>query len=102
MAVRGFVHYNMKPIETMFLSVMQNQTDKFEKLMAKLDIKVPADAKDLTGKALLKRIMQVRGEPRVFSSCTCLCVRALAIHCTSTFSLYFTLPVFCADLDSCR
>jgi len=57
-ATRGFVHYIMKPIHAMFESVMNNEKEKYEKLMVKLDIKCPADAKEMTGKALLKRLMQ--------------------------------------------
>ncbi len=56
--VRGFVQYIMKPIHSMFDSVMNNEKEKYEKLLTKLDIKFPADAKELTGKPLLKRLMQ--------------------------------------------
>jgi len=56
--VRGFVQYIMKPIHQMFDSVMNNEKEKYEKLLTKLDIKFPADARELTGKPLLKRLMQ--------------------------------------------
>ena len=55
---RGFVHYILKPIESMFSAIMNNDKEKYTKLMEKLDIKIPADAKEFTGKTLLKRVMQ--------------------------------------------
>jgi len=56
--VRGFVQYVMKPIHAMFEACMNNEKEKYTKLVEKLDIKFPADAKELTGKALLKKLMQ--------------------------------------------
>jgi len=58
-SIRGFVNYILKPIESMFSSVINNEREKYMKLCEKLDIVIPADARELTGKALLKRLMQV-------------------------------------------
>lgn len=41
-----------------FESVMNNEVEKYTKLCEKLEIKIPVDARELTGKSLLKRIMQ--------------------------------------------
>jgi len=55
---RGFCQYVFGPINKMFDSVMNNEKDKYLKMLEGLDVKIPADAKEFVGKALLKRIMQ--------------------------------------------
>lgn len=57
-AVRGFCEYIMKPINQMINTIMNGETEKYSKLISKLGIQVPADAKDLTGKPYMKRVMQ--------------------------------------------
>jgi elongation factor 2 len=55
---RGFVTLIMKPIETMFDAVMKDKKEIYTNMIEKLKVVIPKDAKDLTGKPLLKRIMQ--------------------------------------------
>eukprot|EP00455_Lapot_gusevi_P008830 TRINITY_DN138_c0_g1_i4.p2 TRINITY_DN138_c0_g1~~TRINITY_DN138_c0_g1_i4.p2 ORF type:complete len:686 (+),score=309.61 TRINITY_DN138_c0_g1_i4:223-2280(+) len=55
---RGFVHYILKPINALFDAVMNAEVDKYNKLLERLDIRIPSDARDLLGKHLLKRLMQ--------------------------------------------
>jgi len=55
---RGFCQYVFGPISKLFESVMNNEKDKYMKMLDGLDVKIPVDAKEMTGKALLKRIMQ--------------------------------------------
>lgn len=55
---RGFVTLIMTPIQTMFDAVMNDKKAVYNNMIDKLGIVVPKDAKDLTGKPLLKRIMQ--------------------------------------------
>jgi elongation factor 2 len=55
---RGFCSFILKPIDTLFDALMNEKTDLYMKMLEKLDVKIPVDAKDLTGKPLLKRIMQ--------------------------------------------
>jgi len=55
---RGFCSFIMKPIDTLFDAVLNDKKDAYEKMLEKLQVKPPKDAKDLTGKELLKRIMQ--------------------------------------------
>lgn len=55
---RGFCEFILSPINTMIDAVMNDKTDTYMKMMKKLEITLPSDAKELTGKQLLKRIMQ--------------------------------------------
>eukprot|EP00823_Brevimastigomonas_motovehiculus_P009074 TRINITY_DN8754_c0_g1_i1.p1 TRINITY_DN8754_c0_g1~~TRINITY_DN8754_c0_g1_i1.p1 ORF type:complete len:858 (+),score=252.83 TRINITY_DN8754_c0_g1_i1:140-2713(+) len=55
---RGFVQFCLAPIEAMFTAVMNDKKDVYNKMLEKLGMSIPKDAKDLTGKHLLKAIMQ--------------------------------------------
>jgi len=48
----------MTPIQTMFDAVMNDKKAVYNNMVEKLGIAFPKDAKDLTGKPLLKRLMQ--------------------------------------------
>jgi len=55
---RGFVFLIMKPIDSLFTAIMENKPDIYLKMLEKLNVQVPKDAKDLQFKPLLKAIMQ--------------------------------------------
>mmetsp|Transcript_25128 Transcript_25128/g.54271 ORF Transcript_25128/g.54271 Transcript_25128/m.54271 type:complete len:851 (-) Transcript_25128:117-2669(-) len=55
---RAFCLFVLKPIDTLFDAIMNDKTAIYTKMIEKLNIKVPKDAKDLKGKPFLKRIMQ--------------------------------------------
>jgi len=55
---RGFCDFCLKPIETLFTAVMGSKKDVYTKMLTKLNVKIPVDAKELVEKPLLKRIMQ--------------------------------------------
>jgi elongation factor 2 len=55
---RAFCTFCLKPIETLFDAVMAEKKEIYEKMLPKLNVQIPKDAKELTGKPLLKRIMQ--------------------------------------------
>jgi len=55
---RAFCQFIMEPIETLFDAVMNDKNEVRDKMLAALEVKIPKDAEDLTGKPLLKRIMQ--------------------------------------------
>jgi elongation factor 2 len=55
---RGYCEFILKPISQLFEAVMNGEVAKYTKLLKKLDIKIPRDAVEMTGKPLLKRIMQ--------------------------------------------
>lgn len=55
---RGFCKFILDPIEMLFDAIMEDKKEVFAKYIKGLGIKVPKDAEDLTGKALLKRVMQ--------------------------------------------
>jgi len=54
---RAFCGFVLKPIQTMFQAVMGGKKDVYENLLKKLNLEIPKDAKDTTGKILLKAIM---------------------------------------------
>ena len=56
--IRGFCQLILNPINMLFESVMNEKKDVYTKLLEKLGVTIPKDARDLTGKPLLKRIMQ--------------------------------------------
>jgi len=55
---RAFVMFIMNPINTLIDAVMNDKKDTYNKMLAKLQVKIPKDALELVGKPLLKRIMQ--------------------------------------------
>jgi elongation factor 2 len=55
---RAFCQFVWDPINQMFDAVMTEKTEKYEKMLTSLNIKLSADDKLLTGKKLLKNIMQ--------------------------------------------
>jgi len=55
---RAFVMFIMNPINTLIDAVMNDKKDTYNKMLAKLQVKIPKDAAELVGKPLLKRIMQ--------------------------------------------
>lgn len=55
---RNFVLFILKPINTLISAVMEGKEEIYKKMLAKLEVSIPKDAKELVGKPLLKRIMQ--------------------------------------------
>jgi hypothetical protein len=55
---RGFVQFCLAPIDAMFTAVMNAKKDTYTKMLEKIGMQIPKDAKDLQGKHLLKAIMQ--------------------------------------------
>merc|ERR1740117_2388668 len=55
---RAFVMFIMNPINTLIDAVMNDKKDTYNKMLAKLQVKIPKDALELVGKPLLNRIMQ--------------------------------------------
>jgi len=55
---RGFVTLIMSPIKTLFDAIMTDKKAVYTSMLEKLNVAIPKDAKDLTGKPLLKRVMQ--------------------------------------------
>jgi len=57
--VRCFNKFIIGPICEVFKAVMNDDKDRYAVLLEKLDIKLTKEEKDLTSKALLKRVMQL-------------------------------------------
>jgi len=55
---RGFVTFIMNPINSLIAAIMEDKKDQYESMLTKLNVEIPKDARDLTGKPLLKRVMQ--------------------------------------------
>jgi elongation factor 2 len=55
---RGFVQFILNPIEALFTAIMDDKKKVYENMLVKLNVTIPKDARDLTGKPLLKRCMQ--------------------------------------------
>ena len=55
---RGFVGMILDPIYQFFDSIIQDKKDKYEKMLTSLNIVLKTEERELTGKALLKRVMQ--------------------------------------------
>jgi elongation factor 2 len=55
---RAFCMFILSPIEMLFDAIMNDKKDVYTKMLTKLNITIPKDAKELTGKPLLKRVMQ--------------------------------------------
>merc|ERR1712226_1441384 len=56
---RAFCQFIMTPINQLMTAIMQDQKEKYEKMMEILGIVLKGDEKQLTGKPLMKRTMQV-------------------------------------------
>jgi elongation factor 2 len=57
-AERGFVSFIYKPINQIIQMAINDQKDKLFPLLDKLGIKLSTEAKELTGKPLMKRVLQ--------------------------------------------
>jgi len=55
---RAFCTFILKPIESLFSAIMSDKKDTYMAMLQKLNVEIPKDAQELTGKALLKRVMQ--------------------------------------------
>lgn len=55
---RGFVTFILDPIDNLIIAIMNDKKDVYMKMLEKLEVTIPKDAKELTGKPFLKRIMQ--------------------------------------------
>merc|ERR1712186_243284 len=56
---RAFCQFIMTPINQLMRAIMDDQKEKYEKMMTTLGIVLKGDDKSLTGKPLMKRTMQV-------------------------------------------
>merc|ERR1712232_503884 len=56
---RAFCQFIMTPISQLMTAIMNDQKDKYEKMMGTLGIVLKGDDKSLTGKPLMKRTMQI-------------------------------------------
>merc|ERR1712125_69174 len=56
---RAFCQFIMTPINALMTAIMNDQKDKYEKMMGTLGIVLKGDDKSLTGKPLMKRTMQI-------------------------------------------
>lgn len=55
---RAFCLFIMQPIDSLHVAIMGEKKDVYNKMLEKLGVTIPKDAKDLLGKPLLKRVMQ--------------------------------------------
>ncbi|KAJ0406923.1 hypothetical protein P43SY_001774 [Pythium insidiosum] len=55
---RAFCQFIMEPIVKMFEAIMNDKKQKYEKMMKAVGVELKPDEKELTGKPLLKRVMQ--------------------------------------------
>merc|ERR1719384_2697445 len=56
---RAFCQFIMTPINQLMRAIMEDQKEKYEKMMTTLGITLKGDDKQLTGKPLMKRTMQI-------------------------------------------
>merc|ERR1712125_302115 len=56
---RAFCQFIMTPISQLMTAIMNDEKDKYEKMMTTLGIVIKGDDKNLTGKPLMKRCMQI-------------------------------------------
>merc|ERR1719379_2523122 len=56
---RAFCQFIMTPINQLMRAIMDDQKEKYEKMMTSLGITLKGDDKALTGKPLMKRCMQI-------------------------------------------
>lgn len=55
---RAYCQFILTPIRTLFDAIINDQKDVYVKMLEKLNVEIPKDARDLTHKPLLKRVMQ--------------------------------------------
>lgn len=55
---RGFCEFILNPISTLIEAIMNDKKDVYQKMLTKLNIVIPTEFADLTGKPLLKKVMQ--------------------------------------------
>jgi elongation factor 2 len=55
---RAFCMFVLKPINTLFDAIMNDKKEVYTKMLKTLKVTIPKDAVELTGKPLLKRVMQ--------------------------------------------
>jgi elongation factor 2 len=55
---RGFCQFIMTPINQVIRAIMDEQTEKWEKMLKSLNVDINKDDRELTGKAFMKRVMQ--------------------------------------------
>lgn len=58
-ATRAFCQFIMEPICTLFTSIMNDDKVKYQKMLTACGVELKGDDKSLTGKPLLKRVMQL-------------------------------------------
>ncbi|SJK86681.1 elongation factor EF-2 [Babesia microti strain RI] len=56
---RAFTQFIMEPICTLFTSIMNDDKEKYGKMLTTIGVELKGDDKELTSKALLKRVMQL-------------------------------------------
>jgi len=56
---RAFCQLIMDPISQLITAVVDDQKEKYDPMLTKLEIKLTSDERNLTGKPLMKRIMQI-------------------------------------------
>merc|ERR1712176_977837 len=56
---RAFCQFIMTPINQLMTAIMNDEKEKYEKMMTTLSITLKGDDKQLTGKPLMKRTMQI-------------------------------------------
>jgi len=56
---RAFCQFIMTPINQLMRAIMEDRTEKYEKMMTTLGIVLKGDEKTLIGKPLMKRVMQI-------------------------------------------
>jgi elongation factor 2 len=56
--VRGFCQFILRPISSLFSAIMDDKKDKYQPMLKQLEINMSKEDLELTGKALLKRVMQ--------------------------------------------
>merc|ERR1711975_66499 len=56
---RAFCQFIMTPINQLMRAIMDDQKEKYTKMMTSLGITLKGDEKNLTGKPLMKRCMQI-------------------------------------------
>jgi len=55
---RGFTKFILEPINNLCDAIMNEKKDVYTTMLEKLEVTIPKDARELTGKPLLKRVMQ--------------------------------------------
>ena len=55
---RGFVGMILDPIYQLFDSIINDKKEKYEKMLSSLNVVLKTEDRELTGKALLKKVMQ--------------------------------------------